>query len=109
MTEPRRCWWCGIEAQVDPELPASGGLLRDDATMDGRESWICDAEHNEACNARGRPAPRCLAALGPAYPGGHVCTCNYRPGHLVPFGHYCLWCQRTWQVNDLPLTLPGGS
>jgi hypothetical protein len=41
MIATRRCWWCGREAEVDTSLPESNGLIRDDSTMDGSESWIC--------------------------------------------------------------------
>jgi hypothetical protein len=50
MLAERRCWWCGTAAEVDTELPESGGLVRDDGTMDGSESWICT--DNKACTER---------------------------------------------------------
>jgi hypothetical protein len=46
----RRCWWCGGLATVDTDLPEDNGLIRDDSTMDGSESWIC--LDNEACQKR---------------------------------------------------------
>lgn len=48
----RRCWWCGKLTEVDTELPESNGLLRDDSTFDGSESWIC--LDNTACVSRAR-------------------------------------------------------
>lgn len=42
MMAKRRCWWCGREAEVDTSAIRSSGLLRDDSTMDGSESWICE-------------------------------------------------------------------
>jgi hypothetical protein len=32
----RRCWWCGLAAVVDTELPESGGMV-----MDTDTSWLC--------------------------------------------------------------------
>jgi len=52
METDRRCWWCGIAVTVDIDLPESNGLIRDDSTLDGSESWIC-ADH-EACLRRAR-------------------------------------------------------
>jgi hypothetical protein len=52
MTAKRRCWWCGQEAEVDTSLPESAGLVRDDSTTDGSESWIC--ADNQACNERAK-------------------------------------------------------
>jgi hypothetical protein len=46
----RCCWWCGFTAEVNTNLPESNGLLRDDSTMDGSESWIC--ADSRTCNAR---------------------------------------------------------
>jgi hypothetical protein len=46
----RRCWWCGQDGEVDTERGVGGGLIRDDGTMDGSESWICI--NNEACSDR---------------------------------------------------------
>ncbi len=54
MTGVRRCWWCGHRATVDTGLPESNGLIRDDSTFDGSESWIC--ADSAACSARGRVA-----------------------------------------------------
>ena len=47
----RRCWWCGLLAVVDPGLPEDNGLIRDDSTFDGSESWVCI--DNKACQERG--------------------------------------------------------
>lgn len=41
----RRCWWCGQQAEVDTELPESGGMVKDSDT-----SWIC--ADGEACAQR---------------------------------------------------------
>ena len=32
----KRCWWCGRLAEVDTELPESGGMVKDSDT-----SWLC--------------------------------------------------------------------
>jgi len=62
MKAQRRCWWCGNPAEVDTELPESGGMVKDTDT-----SWLCT--DNEACGRRaldlmstpgfrrGQPAP----------------------------------------------------
>lgn len=47
VTALRRCWWCGRAAEVDTALVEDNGLLRDDSTVDGSESWICT--DNSAC------------------------------------------------------------
>lgn len=52
MTASRRCWWCGQQASVDITLFEDNGLLRDDSTFDGSESWIC--ADNDACDQRFR-------------------------------------------------------
>jgi hypothetical protein len=39
-------------ALVDTELPEDNGLIRDDGTFDGSESWICI--DNKACQERAR-------------------------------------------------------
>lgn len=49
MLAKKRCWWCGKEAEVDTELPESNGLLRDDSTFDGSESWICTPDTADLC------------------------------------------------------------
>ncbi len=49
MMAVRRCWWCGRSAEVNTEQPESNGLLRDDSTFDGSESWICAGELAAAC------------------------------------------------------------
>ena len=41
----RRCWWCGQLAEVDTELPVSGGMVRDSDT-----SWVC--LDGKACSER---------------------------------------------------------
>ncbi len=41
------CWWCGKPAEVDTELPESGGMVRDTET-----SWLCGADESEACARR---------------------------------------------------------
>lgn len=46
----RACWWCGREAEVDTSVPESNGMLRDNSTMDGSESWICT--DNDECSKR---------------------------------------------------------
>jgi hypothetical protein len=50
MKAERKCWWCGLAAEVDTSLPESNGLIRDDSRMDGGESWMC--ADNAACVAR---------------------------------------------------------
>ena len=45
MLKLARCWWCGFQAEVDTELPESGGLVKDSDT-----SWLCT--DNAACVAR---------------------------------------------------------
>jgi len=52
MMAERRCWWCGKRAEVDTEAQVSNGLERDDSTMDGSESWICDEDNQEKCVER---------------------------------------------------------
>jgi hypothetical protein len=37
---------------VDTSAPESNGLLRDDSTMDGSESWTCDDAHQAECVRR---------------------------------------------------------
>lgn len=49
MIAERRCWWCGRTAEADTSAIRSNGLLRDDSTMDGSESWICE----QPCEWRG--------------------------------------------------------
>ena len=51
MMAQKRCWWCGRSAEVDTELPESGGMVRDTEA-----SWLC-ADDPEAC------ADRALAAM----------------------------------------------
>ena len=48
----RRCWWCGYAAEVNTSRILDNGLLRDDSTMDGSESWICDDDQTAACAER---------------------------------------------------------
>ena len=43
----KRCWWCGRAAEVDTELPESGGMVRDTET-----SWICGEAEARACSQR---------------------------------------------------------
>ncbi len=47
----RRCWWCGQPAEVDTELPESGGMVKDTET-----SWLC--ADGEACARRAYAAMR---------------------------------------------------
>jgi hypothetical protein len=47
----RRCWWCGNPAEVDTELPESGGMVKDSDT-----SWLC--VDNAACVQRRNSLPR---------------------------------------------------
>jgi hypothetical protein len=39
-------------ATVNTDLPEDNGLIRDDSTFDGSESWICI--DNAACQERAR-------------------------------------------------------
>jgi len=52
MKATRRCWWCGRAAEVNTELPEDNGLLRDDSTFDGSESWICSDDRQSECVRR---------------------------------------------------------
>ena len=45
MMASRRCWWCGQPAEVDTELPESGGMVKDSDS-----SWLCT--DSEACGQR---------------------------------------------------------
>ena len=56
----KRCWWCGRQAQVDTELPESGGMVRDTDT-----SWLC--ADGKACGEWAY-----VAMLTPGYRRGKV-------------------------------------